>query len=136
MDGRYFKIKAEWARCRTGVEQALVVPVIRSLGFLPSKEEMIEVQMPDGSTWTIWVCASRGEFVTIDKFELSTAMNGEGEEVPAFGFSHNDMFIVNARVSECGRFHADPSVYGLTSAEADLLAQLNAGRDLMAYWDL
>jgi hypothetical protein len=60
---RFFKINAEWARCRTGKEESLIVPVIRSLGFLPCKDEMIEVQMPDGGTWTIWVCASRGYFV-------------------------------------------------------------------------
>jgi hypothetical protein len=69
-------------------------------------------------------------------FKLEEAMDTSGALVPAYGFTFNDMFIVNARVSECGRFHAAPSTYGLSDAEADELARLNAGRDLMAYWDL
>jgi hypothetical protein len=69
-------------------------------------------------------------------FKLEEAMDTSGALVPAYGFTFNDQFIVNARVSECGRFHADPKAYGLTNAEADELARLNAGRDLMAYWEI
>jgi hypothetical protein len=70
------------------------------------------------------------------EFKLEEAMNTGGELVPAYGFTFKDMFIVNARISECGRFHAAPSAYGLTDVEADELARLNADRDLMAYWEI
>lgn len=69
-------------------------------------------------------------------FHLGSALNTAGESVPAFGFCHEGMFIANARISACGRFHAAPSEYGLTDEDAALLAVLNDGRDLMAYWEI
>ena len=67
-------------------------------------------------------------------FKSGEAMNTDGKLVPAFGFDHHGVFIVNPRASSCGRFREFPATYGLTEAEADRLDQLNAGRDLMAYW--
>lgn len=70
------------------------------------------------------------------KFKLGKAVNVEGRSVRAHGFEHDGMFIVNARLSPCGRFYAAPSEFGLTEAEATELARLNADRALMAYWAL
>jgi len=78
----------------------------------------------------------RAEEGALMKFTFAQALNVHGELVPAWGFLHDDEFIVNARASVCGRFHAAPSEYGLSSAEADDLAALNASRNLLAYWDL
>jgi len=69
-------------------------------------------------------------------FTLGSAVNVEGYQVPAWGFEHAGDFIVNARVSACGRFHADPQTYALSDSQATELARLNAGRDLLAYWDI
>ena len=62
------------------------------------------------------------------KFKTGEAMNANGELVPAFGFEHNGMFIVNPYLSDCGRFTVDPSEYGLTADEARELAALNKGK--------
>lgn len=70
------------------------------------------------------------------KFKLEQAPDVDGTLVPAYGFDHAGDFIVNARVSSCGRFHAAPASYGLTEQEATELARLNADRNLLAYWDL
>lgn len=64
-----------------------------------------------------------------------TATNTHGEPVDAWGFEHDGMFIVNARVSSCGRFAVSPSEYGLTEADADRLKALNSDRNLLAYSD-
>lgn len=70
------------------------------------------------------------------EFKMGFALSTSGEMVAALGFEHDDMFIVNARISSCGRFHAVPSKYGVSEADATKLAALNAGRDLMAYWEI
>lgn len=69
-------------------------------------------------------------------FKKGEAINTVGVAVEAWGFDYDGMFIVNARISSCGRFHAAPSEYGLTNEQATLLAVLNDGRDLMAYWEI
>jgi hypothetical protein len=46
--------------------------------------------------------------------------------MPVIGFSHEDMFIFDARVSDCGRFSHEPESYGLTNNHANLLDDLNA----------
>jgi hypothetical protein len=61
------------------------------------------------------------------RFQPGEALADDGRYVPAFGFSFHDMFITDARLSECGRFAVAASYYGLTEAEADELAALNAG---------
>jgi len=71
----------------------------------------------------------------MSKFIQGEALNVDGDLVPAWGLLHDGVFIVNARASACCRFHEFPELYGLTEAEADELARLNAGRNLMAYWD-
>lgn len=68
---------------------------------------------------------------TKGKFTLEEATNSTGDMVPAYGFDFNKFFIVNAKVSECGRFAVDPAYYGLTQAEVDELEALNKGRDLI-----
>ncbi len=69
-------------------------------------------------------------------FIQGEALDVNGAMVLAWGFMLGDLFIVNPYASSCGRFHAAPSAYGLTDREARELADLNAGRDLLAYWDL
>jgi len=64
-----------------------------------------------------------------------TALDREGREVEAYGYEFEDDFIVNARVSMCGRFKVKPSTYGLTAAQADELQRLNTGRNLLAFHD-
>lgn len=76
-------------------------------------------------------------FLRCTKFTLGEALDVSGVMTPAYGFEHDGVFIVNPYASDCGRFHADPlSAYQLTPAEARELADLNAARDLLAYWDL
>jgi hypothetical protein len=60
-------------------------------------------------------------------FELGTRLNDEGAQVPAYGFTHDGVFVTDPRVSDCGRFAVEPSHYGLTSHEAIRLDALNAG---------
>lgn len=48
---------------------------------------------------------------------------------PVIGFTYGDMFIFDPTISECGRFAIDPKYYGLTTEEADLLAQANKAID-------
>lgn len=74
--------------------------------------------------------------VSTDGFKLGEAMKGDGTMVAAWGFEWLGMFVVNARISDCGRFHAAASDYQLSEADADRLAMLNAGKDLMAYWEI
>jgi len=62
-------------------------------------------------------------------FELGDALNDEGNTVPAYGFSFEGMFIVDARLSECGQFAVEPAYYGLTEAQANELARLNARKE-------
>jgi hypothetical protein len=69
-------------------------------------------------------------------FQLGEALNVFGDNVEAYGISVNGMFIVNPYATECGRFACAPSTYGLTDAQALHLARLNAGRDLLSYWDI
>lgn len=43
-----------------------------------------------------------------------------------FGFSVNDMFITDPKLSECGRFEVDPAAtYGLTATDVAQLEQVN-----------
>lgn len=47
--------------------------------------------------------------------------------LPVFGFSINDMFISEPKLSECGRFDVDPlQAYGLTPEDVAAQAALNA----------
>lgn len=67
------------------------------------------------------------------RLRFEEATNSKGDLVPAYGFDNagGDMFIVNAGLSECGRFRVKPSKYQLTQAAVDALAKLNAGRDVL-----
>jgi hypothetical protein len=69
-------------------------------------------------------------------FQLGEALDVAGRMVPAYGLMHDEQFIVNPYASDCGRFHCAPSEYGLTHLQAVELTALNAGRNLLAYWDL
>ena len=64
---------------------------------------------------------------------LGHAMNCDGEMVQAYGYEIGDTFVVNARISECGRFKCSPAAYGLTDMQADELEALNALRGLLAF---
>ena len=46
-----------------------------------------------------------------------------------FALSINGMSISNPRISECGRFDVNPSVYGLTEQQADMLDTVNSALD-------
>ena len=47
------------------------------------------------------------------------------------GFVHDDMFITEPDMSECGRFEVDPTKeYGLTKKEFDLIMKFNTVHDL------
>ena len=59
-------------------------------------------------------------------FELGETVNDDGDMVPAYGFVHNGVFIADPYVSDCGRFDAKPSHYGLNDADAERLVALNA----------
>lgn len=50
-----------------------------------------------------------------------------GRMIPAYGLSHDDIFVTDAFKSDCGRFEVEPSMYGLTMAEAIHLRALNEG---------
>lgn len=51
-------------------------------------------------------------------------MNDDGTLSPALGFTFRGVFVVDPRVSECGRFEVDPLIYyGLTPEQ---LERLNA----------
>jgi hypothetical protein len=64
---------------------------------------------------------------TCGKFILGEALNKAGEMVPAWGFDFgHDGFIVDPSYYDEG-----PAYFDLTQAEADELARLNAGRDLI-----
>jgi hypothetical protein len=71
--------------------------------------------------------------VKVARFTLGSALDCNGRTVPAYGFTHEGHFIVNAFASPCGRFNADPVQYGLTTLEAHKLAELNRERNLLAY---
>jgi hypothetical protein len=60
-------------------------------------------------------------------FYLGAVVDGEtGDEVPAYGFDFDGMFVVDARMGESGRFDVDPySHYGIPAKAADALAELN-----------
>lgn len=67
------------------------------------------------------------------RLRFEEAANSQGDLVPAYGFDNagGDMFIVNATLSECGRFLVESSKYQLTQAAVDELAKLNASRDVL-----
>jgi hypothetical protein len=44
---------------------------------------------------------------------------------PVWAYVINDMEIVDAYVSECGRFNVTPDYYGLTQVEAQKLKEAN-----------
>jgi hypothetical protein len=68
------------------------------------------------------------------KFIQGSALDTSGVETAAIGFLHDGVFIVNARLSDCGRFNVDPlNAYGVTESQADELKELNIKRDLEAY---
>lgn len=67
------------------------------------------------------------------KFDLAEALDAWGNDVPAWGFTFDDQFIVNATVSPCGRFEVYPAYYGLSNEDASRLAALNQNRGLLAY---
>lgn len=48
------------------------------------------------------------------------------------GVVANDFEIHSPRLSECGRFVVEPSMYGLTEDEADFLEELNKQLDHVA----
>ena len=60
-------------------------------------------------------------------FEIGTRLDEAGNDVPALGFVHADIFITDPTVSSCGRFIIDPLVtYGISPCEARLLRIANA----------
>ena len=47
-------------------------------------------------------------------------------DLAVFGFEHEDMFIYDPYLTECGRFECDPTeLYGISKEDADQLVQLN-----------
>jgi len=60
------------------------------------------------------------------KFSRSVEIGEDFNNITVFGFSINDMFIVDPYVSECGRFNVDPvETYGISKEDADNLVKLN-----------
>ncbi len=47
------------------------------------------------------------------------------EKLPVWAYVINDVEIVNAYLSECGRFDVSPDYYGLTVEQADKLTAAN-----------
>jgi hypothetical protein len=55
--------------------------------------------------------------------DVVLTINSMGGQV--YGYVINDMVIYNPRVSSCGRFDVQPSMYGLTDSEVRDLELLN-----------
>lgn len=63
----------------------------------------------------------------IPNIELVKNVNDDGL---VFAYSINATSIFNPYTSECGRFKVEPSVYGLSKAQADALHGLNVAFNL------
>lgn len=48
------------------------------------------------------------------------------DDVLKWGFTHDDMFITDPTLSECGRFDVDPvTYYGLTEGQVKEITEMN-----------
>ena len=109
--------------------QALVKEYRLLIGYDPFEDDPTRSEADVEQTLTEW----RDEHGRNGGPSYGGALDVDGEEVPAYGYTRKGTFICNARVSECGRFDEKPSYYGLTEAQADELERLNKGRNLLAY---
>lgn len=66
------------------------------------------------------------------KLEIVKDYYGDDDhETERLGFVHDDVFITEPDMSECGRFEVNPmKEYGLTKKEADLIINFNKTHDL------